>query len=278
MSRPPATPAASTSDASAATSQGRRVAVLSSRGGGGTGRAGTGTEADSGAGTAPASHCARHADTSAGRFSGHSASADVTAAPNPALTPPADTCDTGASGSACLRAAASTRAGASTGFRPLNARYATAPSAYTSVHGPCFPCFPAVWWYCSCGAYPGVSTDVSERECTPAAYRAAPKSIRTGAPSPRSITFAGLMSRCIRPAPCTSSTPGSSSSSNARTRASGHEPSACNASSRFRPSTYSITMYAVPHASITRYTRTMRGWSRRASVRASSRKRVRPHR
>ena len=77
----------------------------------------------------PLSHSARHAATSRGRSSGHTASAAVTAAPNAALTLPAAT---GGSGSGAwpgrARAMASTRSVASAGARPVNARYATAPS------------------------------------------------------------------------------------------------------------------------------------------------------
>ena len=87
----------------------------------------------------PPSHSARHAATSRGRSSGHTASAAVTAAPNAVLTLPAATAATGGSGSGAWperawastrapRAMASTRSVASAGARPVNARYATAPS------------------------------------------------------------------------------------------------------------------------------------------------------
>jgi len=106
---------------------------------------------------------------------------------------------------------------------------------------------------------------------------AVPKSISTGDPSPRTITFAGLMSRCRRPAACIADTPSVSVNSRARTRSAGSGPSAATASCSVRPSTYSITMYAVPFAENASYTCTICGCLNCASTCASCRNRPRPH-
>ena len=67
--------------------------------------------------------------------------------------------------------------------------------------------------YCSIGAKPGVTIDVTERLLAPMAWRAAPKSSNTGEPSfARRMMLAGLMSRCRNSAPCTTSSALSSAS------------------------------------------------------------------
>ena len=89
-----------------------------------------------------------------------------------------------------------------------------------SLHGPCLPSSA----YCSIGAYCGVSTPVSVRVRSPIAWRAAPKSIRTGTPSRRMMMFDGLMSRCRKPWACTAPRPPSRPSARRRTSSAGRRP------------------------------------------------------
>ena len=66
------------------------------------------------------------------------------------------------------------------------------------------------------------------------------------------------MSRCRSPLACTDSRPAVSATRMPRTRISGRVPSAASSSRRLLPSTYSITMYAVPcAAAMMRCARTM---------------------
>ena len=130
-----------------------------------------------------------------------------------------------------------TRSVASTGVWPESARYATAPRAYMSVHGPWLPCV----LYCSIGAYPGVKTAVSDLEIAPLCCLAEPKSIRTGVESlARNITFAGLMSRCSSPSSWTSVRPAVRDFSITQTCSSDRAPTSASSSARLRPSTYSM--------------------------------------
>src|SRR5207244_1311790 len=88
--------------------------------------------------------------------------------------------------------------------------------------------------------------------------------------------FGGLMSRCMKPALCTTSSPSRSGAASAATCASASGRRTPTQSGSGAPSTNSITMYAVPFASKKRITRTMFGWRNEARVRDSSRKRRLP--
>src|SRR2546427_11503537 len=74
--------------------------------------------------------------------------------------------------------------------------------------------------------------------------------------------FGGLMSRCMKPALCTTSSPSRSGAASAATCASASGRRTPTQSGSGAPSTNSITMYAVPFASKKRITRTMFGAER----------------
>ena len=90
------------------------------------------------------------------------------------------------------------------------------------------------------------------------------------------MTFDGFTSRCSNPASCTapSASPTRSVASSTSSTASGSARADTTWWSE-RPSTSSITRYAVSFASVTSKTRTMPGWLKRASAAASRRNRAR---
>ena len=59
------------------------------------------------------------------------------------------------------------------------------------------------------------------------------------------------MSRCRSPDACTADRPSVNAASTSRTRDSDNGPSSFTSADSVRPSTYSVTMYAVPRASNT---------------------------
>ena len=87
-----------------------------------------------------------------------------------------------------------------------------------SVQGPCIASLVAL--YCSIGEKPGVTIAVMFWLRMAIAARADPKSISTGVPSPRNITFSGLMSRCRNAAAWTCSNASRTGASHARNRSS----------------------------------------------------------